>query len=427
MSLKPPFLLVFPLLICRFVISPAQNPGCDGTRYKQPVFANVQKTSLTYATAISQIGQTVTLVMDVYEPQGDTTSQRPVVVLAHGGSFIFGDKTDMTRWCQLLAQRGYVAASIQYRLYPVFVLGYPDSVAIMDAAFKAVGDMKAAVRYFREDAATANKFRADVQHIFIGGYSAGAVAALHAAYLDSTDVVPGFIQNIVNANGGLNGNAGSASNQSYSSAASAVISMSGGLYRREWIGDGDMPMASIHGTADGTVPFLSGLAANIAYLEGSGLLHQRAQQVGAWSYLKKIPGGGHTDIYDQVKYAPQVDNFWMRATALLEFMTCYVDNSPHLVSGSGDVPAPLPASDWFITPNPVRENQFAIQFPDSTSSVNIAVLDATGHNVFQVNSVHDGQVLTLPAGLPRGVYFVQISNTGQPDKGVQTKQLLLLP
>lgn len=188
--------------------------------------------------------------MDVYEPMGDNLSARPVVILAHGGSFILGDKTMMQRWCECVAKKkGYVAVSIQYRLFPFLVLGIPDSTKIFDTAIKATGDMKAAVRYFREDAATANLFRADAANIFIGGYSAGAVTALHAGFLDENDQIPNFLQTLVTNNGGLEGISGTPTNKTYPSHSKAVVNMSGGLYRSFWVDSTESPLVSIHGTA----------------------------------------------------------------------------------------------------------------------------------------------------------------------------------
>ena len=403
----------------------AQNPGCDGFRYKQALFPTVKKTTLPYATAVNHLGQTVSLSMDVYEPEGDTTSERPVVILEHGGSFIFGSKTDMARWCELLAKRGYIAASIQYRLFPVFVLGFPDSIKIMDTAVKAVGDMKAAIRFFREDAATTNQFRVDADHIFVGGYSAGAVAALHAAFLDSTDVLPTFMQSILAANGGLNGNSGSPSNQSYSSKMGAVVNMSGGLYRREWIDDGEMPVSSIHGTADGTVPFLSGLAAGLAYLEGSGLLHAQAQTVGNWSYLKKVPGAGHTDLYDQAQYSAQVNNYWMRTTALLEFMTCYADTIPQIVTGQQESTIQR-VQEWSLFPNPVKEGgAFFVQLPQSVRSANAILYDLNGKELRRQDNITSGHSGISTSGLATGLYLVKLlDNSGQAILEVQ--QLIIV-
>ncbi|MEO6040091.1 MAG: alpha/beta hydrolase [Saprospiraceae bacterium] len=391
----------------------AQNPGCDGTRYIADVFPTVTKITVPYAPTVSHTGLAMTLSMDVYQPAGDNLSKRPVVVLAHGGSFVFGDKSMMQRWCELLAKKGYVAASIQYRIYPVFTLGYPDSIKIFDTAVKAMGDMKAAVRFFREDAATANQYHADPDHIFIGGYSAGAVTALHAGYLDSNDVVPAFLQNLVTTNGGLEGISGSASNKTYSSHADAIVNMSGGLYRSYWIDPLEQPLVSIHGTADATVPYTYGLAANIAYLEGSSLLHAQAQSVGVWNYLQTVPGAGHTDLYDNAVYQPPLDSFWVVASTLLESLSC-------ATSGTKE---PAWEDGWSISPNPSQGTGVRLTLPATIQRAEVAGFDLLGRMVLPWQAV-DNQMFLPVANLPVGSYLLQLRDAAAPENRFRAKQWL---
>ena len=390
---------------------PAQNPGCDGSRYLDNVFPTVKKTTVVYAPTVSHLNQNINLSMDVYEPEGDNLSARPVVILAHGGSFIFGDKSMMQQWCELLAKKGYVAVSIQYRLFPFLVLGIPDSTKIFDTAIKATGDMKAAVRYFREDAATANLFRADAANIFIGGYSAGAVAALHTAYLDLNDQIPTFLQNLVTTNGGLEGISGTASNKTYSSHSDAVVNMSGGLYRSFWVDNTESPLVSIHGTADATVPYTYGLAANIAFLEGSSLVHAQAETVGLWNNLLTVPGAGHTDLYEQAQWKPFIDTFWVNTTTLLESLTC---------ATVGLTEAATTIEPWSIFPNPSSEG-FRVQLPESETSTDLRVFDLLGKLVYQQKNIVD-QTYVQTNGLPKGAYVVQILNSG---KRFELKQLIV--
>jgi acetyl esterase/lipase len=394
----------------------AQQPGCDGSRYLDDVFTGVKKTTVVYAPTVSHLGQNINLSVDIYEPEGDNLAKRPVVILAHGGSFVFGDKSNMQKWCQLLAKKGYVAASIQYRLFPWFTLGFPDSIGVFDTAVKAVGDMNAAVRFFREDAATNNTFRADPEHIFVGGYSAGAVTALHKAYLDADDPIPAFLQNLINSNGGTEGISGSASNKTYSSASEAVVNMSGGLYRSNWVGSGDQPLVSIHGTADGTVPYTSGLANNIAFLEGSSAVHTSATAAGVWNSLLTVPGGGHTDIYEQAQWKPFIDSFWVITTSLLESLVCAESSS--LTDLANEV------GIWEIFPNPVGGNRaLTVKLGDSgTAATQFVVMDMLGKVVFQtrIDAVESQQV-QLPA-MASGLYLAQIRSQ---NKRFEVKRLLV--
>jgi para-nitrobenzyl esterase len=388
------------LLLLAFASAHAQpNPGCDGTRYKADVFTSVSKTTVPYATTVNILGVTMTLSMDVYQPVGDTLSQRPAIVLAHGGSFILGDKSQMKPYAELLAKKGYVAVSIQYRLFPFLTLGSPDSLEVMDAAVKAMGDMKAAVRFLRLDAATDNDFRIDPNHIFIGGYSAGAVTALHAAYVDEDDVLPAFIENILENNGGLTGASGNAVNQTYSSDAEAVLSLSGGLYRAAWVDENDAPLTSIHGTADQTVFYQTGLAAGIAYLQGSALIHARADAAGVDNTLITVQGGGHTDIYSAAQYAAQFATFWVEATTMLEALTCALDvdtEEPPAV----DVP-------WSLAPNPASD-AVRLEWPAGYGARPLRLLDAQGRTVRTWPALQPGE--TVPLGdVPPGLYAVQLA------------------
>jgi len=379
----------------------AQNAtGCDGSRYKNDLFTNIKKTTVAYAPAVDHLGSNVQLAMDVYEPQGDIVTKRPVVVMAHGGSFYAGDRTMMAQYCQLLAKKGYVAATIQYRLYPLFVLGFPDSTAIFDTAVKAMGDMKAAVRYFRENAAGANLFRVDANHIFVGGYSAGAVTALNVGFLNSNDSLPSFLATLVKNNGGLEGSSGTVANKSQSSKVGAVINLSGGLYRRDWVGADNVPLTSIHGTADQTVPYVKGLSANIAYLEGSSLLHAQANAIGLRNTLLTVEGAGHTDLYSLPKYANEVAAYWVQATTLLESLTC---------ATTPVFEATVPVISWQLAPNPVQNGMITVTLPEEIAVVNLHILDVTGREAARVLNVRSGVTIPLPS-LGAGMYFIQLQH-----------------
>ena len=399
---------LLPTLFLSFVVisAGAQNASCDGNRYINEVFSDVTKTTVQYATAPSYFpAQSIGLEMDIYEPAGDMALSRPAVVLAHGGTFIFGDKSNMENYCEDLAKKGYVAVSIQYRLYPVLVLGWPDSVDIMDAAMKAVGDMKAAVRFLRQDADTDNLYKVDPDHVFIGGYSAGAVAALHFAYLDADQQIPMFMQTILDANGGLQGNTGDSLNQSYSAQVSAVLSMSGGLYRSSWVDPDEPPLSSIHGTADNTVYYTSGIAAGIAYLEGSSLIHSEAATENVWENLVTVDGGGHTDVYSDAEYLPDLNNFLSVSSTLMESIVCSSTSLTETINTPFKIEAfPNPATD-----------QIRFDVPQTWNAYQVRVYDLNGSQVL-VKNLRDNPAALNVAQLPGGMYLVQVQSdvSGDP-------------
>lgn len=391
---------ILPFILLNTLLS-AQNPGCDGSRYKQPVFTAVKKTTVPYATTLSHVGQNMTLSMDVYEPTGDTTSRRPVVVLAHGGSFIFGDKGDMKTWCELLARRGYVVASIQYRLFPVFIFGFPDSTQIMDTAVKAVGDMKAGGAVFPAGCRDGQSISRRPGFYFYRRLFGRRSRCFAHRIPGCRRYYSGLYSGPGQCERGLE-----RPQRQCRQPVLFVKSWRGDQYvgrvvPPRFIRDGELPLLSVHSTADQTVPFQSGLAANLAYLEGSGLLHAQALEVGTWSFLKKVPGGGHTNIYDQGPYTAQIDNYWLRATALLEFLTCRADTLPGFVSGAAET-LQEDAFEWAIYPNPARQTDPAVfvQLPETLPAVGAVLFDGAGREIRRVGQALRGQARIPVTGLP---------------------------
>ena len=119
--------------------------------------------------------QPVTLEMDIYKPVGDDTAERPLLLMMHGGSFLFGNKQEpgQAGWCQYFASLGYVAVSINYRL------GFhARKKEFREAELRALEDADAALEYLlgRED------LRIDPNLVFAAGTSAGAITALNLAF-----------------------------------------------------------------------------------------------------------------------------------------------------------------------------------------------------------------------------------------------------
>src|SRR5215831_20676372 len=119
----------------------------------------------------------------------------PAVVCIHGGGWHQGQRQDMDPITELLARRGYVAATVSYRLVP-------------SARFPAqIEDCKAAVRWLR---ANADKYHINPDRIGAIGPSAGAHLSCLLGVTDKKD--------------GLEGSGG---NPEFSSRVQAVVSFFG--------------------------------------------------------------------------------------------------------------------------------------------------------------------------------------------------------
>jgi acetyl esterase len=97
------------------------------------------------------------LALDVYQP-AQKGKNRPAVVVVHGGGWSAGDKSLFAQQNNQLAQRGFVAFSVNYRLAPAHP--YP----------AAVEDVEAAVAWVRKHA---KQYGVDPKRIGALGGSAG--------------------------------------------------------------------------------------------------------------------------------------------------------------------------------------------------------------------------------------------------------------
>lgn len=159
----------------------------------------------------------VPLRMDVHLPAERPAAGAPVVVWIHGGGFWSGDRSRLTPYARAFAARGWVAATIDYRLLPHTVVQRDGwSVGVPGA----VADARAAVRFLRRNA---ERFGLDPERVAVAGVSAGAITALHlAARASGADRIQ------------------------------AAVAISG-FGPPEGLGAGDPPALLLHGTADPVV------------------------------------------------------------------------------------------------------------------------------------------------------------------------------
>tara|TARA_B100001248_G_C27399576_1_gene468979 strand:+ start:2406 stop:3518 length:1113 start_codon:yes stop_codon:yes gene_type:complete len=269
---------------------------CDG-RYQTEIFNSVSVTTVNYSDIYNDNFHS----MDIYTPEGDIEVNRPLILYLHGGSYYGGNKsmTDCVDFCETMAKKGYVTASLNYRLSNIISF-LTSNVTQYETVLKSVADVKSAIRYFRKDFDNGNNYGIDPNTIFVGGYSAGAVTAIHLAYIDEINDLPTSpinVQNIVNDIAGVYGLEGDAGNYGYPSNVSGVISIAGGINNVDWIDEFDEPLVSIQGTSDLTINYNCGPAMNnplVLTLCGSGEMHPQADMVGVINDKLIFTGENHS-------------------------------------------------------------------------------------------------------------------------------------
>ncbi|MCC5951448.1 MAG: S-layer homology domain-containing protein [Acidimicrobiia bacterium] len=212
-------------------------------RYLEQVFDEVEATlDVHYRSTEDHLGNPIDLRLDIYEPAGDTETQRPLVVFMHGGWFAFGSKDTMGPVVRPYVERGYVAVAISYRTNPdngwssfTSIDQAMASPVFLQSVVAAYRDAEAAVAWLRE---RAEVLRIHPDAIVAAGHSAGGVMSLLLAYGRDVD------------------------DEGWSTHPSKVAAAMpwAGTVPTSVIQAGEPPIHVTHGTADTTVPYSAGTA-----------------------------------------------------------------------------------------------------------------------------------------------------------------------
>src|ERR1700744_583669 len=202
-------------------------------------------------------------LFDLYQPKGDTTSLRPLIIWMHGGGFTFGskDQEGIKLWSRTFAERGYVAAAINYRLGRKSLnFSY---TGLVSNCYAAVQDLRQAITFFKANSA---RYRIDTNRIVLAGNSAGGIMALQAVY--GNDAAMG--------GAGIGGIA-------------AIVNFWGGIFNPDWLERARVPIVSVHGKKDRIVAY-----DHKGYpLYGSYAIHKKADSLGIPNGLKLYDDYAH--------------------------------------------------------------------------------------------------------------------------------------
>lgn len=377
---------------------------CDDVRYLNFLFSETTPTTdILYGTNIDYQGANVSLYMDVYEPTGDAASNRPLVIMCHGGFFLSGDKAaaDMIPLCTDLARMGYVVASINYRVGIPF--GTALEVPYGQAVVRSVQDLRAAIRWFRKNADTeGNTYRINPDQIFVGGASAGAFMALHHAYMDENEIPAWLDMTIPGLEGGLEGNSG---NPGYSTEITGILPVSGALGDSDWIDSGDTtPACMFHGDADATVTIdsatfvLFGLI-NVTTIEGSNYIAERMNEVGIDHCYHVTPGGGHVPYLGnagEYDYTLSLMSGFMQGLICDTQFDCTYHEINDLSIGTDEI---VQENNGLFYPNPASNS---IYLKSLSSQTPVRLYAADGKQVFEST----GTTIDV-SQLSEGIYLVE--------------------
>lgn len=267
----------------------------EATQLKQAVVAGTAIPAshyMPYAMDNSTMVKVSDLKLDVYypDPSVDTETERPVLFYIHTGNFlppiinggVGGSKEDSAavEICTQWAKRGYVAVALNYRHgWNPAATGATGTITrratLLNAVYRAIHDVKAAVRFMRNDAINgSNTYEISTSDVGIYGQGSGGYVALAYNSLDDIQsettiakfMIPdgsgGFTSviqpNIVGDENGFNGLLSLNYDQSISADIEVCINAGGALGDISWIDGNEAPMISIHAIRDQFAPFDTG-------------------------------------------------------------------------------------------------------------------------------------------------------------------------
>ena len=399
-------LLIVLFAIVKVSLANAQGFCNNPLRFSEtPVFTDSQIASqlnVTYGNAITWQGQPQVLKLNVFYPKfsDDTMALRPFILIIHGGGFVSGNKEDWDNECREFAKRGFVAATIDYRLG---LTGncVVDSFSYDKAVYRAIQDARAAMRFAVENATTS---RIDTSRMFIGGGSAGAATSLGVVYLSQADW-DSYSPIIPQTLGPLNTSGNTLTN----SFSIKGIMNNWGAIGKDFIQPNEMvPMIAFHGDADSTVDVDSAFAnscINPPLVYGSRSLYTLLTNAGICADLSVKIGGGHG------VYRYNGNNFRIdRAACFFKSVMCNTctnfystDSIPascSLVNGINDW---VKQSVFTIYPNPSGGDinlAFALQ-----GQKQVSIYNATGQLVSSFSNTDATHSFTLAQN---GLYFVRV-------------------
>jgi len=403
----------------------AQVNHCVQDRYAQAaIFDSVDIDQSTFAYSTEPIWPSTnlqTLELEVFEPSSsvDPLTKRPFIMMIYGGGFFTGNRHDMDYFAIEMARRGFVTATMDYRL------GWdcsPSSLAsicvdcgleankLRVSVYRAVQDTRAALNYIIENA---DQLGIDTSQIFLQGTSAGAITALQTAYMDQTEADV-YCPTCVTELGQLHE---TGYTQVHPFTIKGVINNCGAISSLDIMDDANIPVVGFHDEWDCTVPYQGG--------QFFGCLGCTAFQFGSGS--NAIRGKLNIDgvCYGMNSVMASINHCSYPSGAIVGKASCFIKSilcgtcTSYLTTSIWDIPD-CTAGTVIIGIDEIKQNSLAIYPNPSSDELNIRseqqiisteILSLSGETL---KSYQDNPESINLNQLNSGLYFIKVQFlTGQ--------------
>ncbi|MBK7811813.1 MAG: T9SS type A sorting domain-containing protein [Saprospiraceae bacterium] len=338
------------------------------------------------------------LFVDIYYPVGSPELKRPMVMFAFGGGFIGGKRQDMAQICEEYAKRGFVAATIDYRIgFDGISIIPTDSAEVLRAGFRGAQDGKAALRFLK---ARHLEDSIDLDRVWAGGVSAGSIVALATVFFQNEADKPKEAGPMPPVGGRMRPDLGPLEGtrhlNGYDTKVQGVFNIFGALLSLDQLRvDNEIAVMSYHQTQDPVVPCNANkpyysnpfVAGSYPTLYGSCVLSQHLQNLGVPELLHK------TWIYQGNQHAMHNQNdvfkFLLEGAnpLLCEDFTSTTDLS----------------KSFSVVPNPFQDQ---IQIVSELNFESFKIFDLN-HKVLSSGKLTTGSFISTSTFSP-GVYFLEL-------------------
>ena len=427
------------------LVMQAQTHHCIEQRYAEGYYfdsSDIEFTSsVLYAVAARwPSAASDSLELDVFAPKltADSIQKRPFILLIHGGAFLAGNRQSMHYQCMEYARRGFVAATISYRLgwncaatdlLGVCLFCQGEQYKLKTATYRAAQDGRAAMRYLHAHAAD---FGLDTAWMFIGGESAGSITALHTTFWSQSeaDTFASWAKGEV----GLLDTAGNSLPNNYT--IKAVIDNCGAVSRDSVVlNNGSIPVISFHDEGDCVVPnnagqVISCTCQSFYWSWGSNSLHNILKNANTCTEMNLVPLSINHCSYPAWNLVRHASCFMKRIMCndcRTEFSNDI--NKPAqcdtLSSNTSGIIRFENESNFSVYPNP---NNGFLHFDLSNimplSPLEISVTNTSGESVARGISPGQADFSISVKNLPAGIYFIAVSSQQQT---IAIRKLILEP
>lgn len=396
-------ILFFILFVAGVDFASAQN--C--TDFIERQYGYSEELDVEYGAAPNYEGNNVSLQMNIFKPVGDGNTQRPLLIMIHGGGFSAGHRNDFNELCRWYAERGYVAVTISYRLglyhiiNPVLAVDHHEMIR---AIYRGMQDTRGAIRFMK---GRAEQDSTDVDRVAVLGGSAGGFIALHTAYMDQPEEKPtsaGAIDPVIFApRPDLGPIEGTLNLNGFSTEVQAAVNIFGGLRDTSLINSpNDPPIYAYHQTGDPVVhchrnkPYWQDFPdTNNPLLDGSCAIQTKTDQLGFSSENAQfhLHDGNAHDIHDILQIDAEVAEFL----------------NDHFCQFTTDVSN---SQEWNVRvfPNPASDR---IRISSTERLSLLRLLNVNGKEMLK-KSVNTSEIELKVEHIARGVYVLQlVSRSGK--------------